>query len=68
MLVSEVEFRDSSLMYNTQCLSQMPSLIPITVLTHAPVPSLPATLTLFFIVKTLFYGLPLPPMFIYFVP
>ena len=37
-LVSGVEFSDSSLMYNTQCSSQVPSLIPITYFTHPPLP------------------------------
>ena len=53
LLVSEVEFSDSSVAYNTQCsLYHMPSLMPITQLPHPP-PTPPATLSLFPIVKSL---------------
>ena len=51
MLVSRVEFSDSSLTYNTQCSSrQVPSLMPITHLAHPPSP-----LSLFSIVKNLLW-------------
>ena len=41
ILVSGVEFSDSSLTYNTQCSSQqVPSLIPISHLAHLPLTSL----------------------------
>ena len=35
-LVLGVEFSESSLTYNTQCSSQVPSLVPITHLAHLP--------------------------------
>ena len=44
-LVSDAEFSDSSLTYNTQCSSQpVSSLMPITHLAHPPPTSLPVTL------------------------
>ena len=58
IFVSGVEINDLSFTYNTQCSSQqMPSLILITNLAHHPLPtSLPATFSLFCIVRGLFYG------------
>ena len=57
LLVSEIEFNDSSIVYNTQCsfphsptdhfLIHMPSLMPITQLPRPSPPSPPATLSFF---------------------
>lgn len=44
LFVSGVKYSDFSLTYNTQCSSQVPSLMLITSLTHSPVTYPPATL------------------------
>ena len=59
-LVSGIEFSYSSITYNTQCSSKVPSLIPIihlTILTHLPL----VTINLFSMIESLFYGLLFSP-------
>ena len=67
ILVSSVQFRDSTLPCSTQCLSQVPSLIPITYFTH-PSPTSPlVTISLFSMVKSLFLVLSLFFLFVLFL-
>ena len=59
ILVLGMEFSNLTFIHNTQCSSQVPSLIPTPHhFTHLPLPSPLVTTSLFSIVKSLFRGFP----------